>query len=89
MVLLRPHAVLEAQCRLHARIIAETEMLRTVQRITCADPFRTERIESFQQEVLHRNIAYTDGEAADTVQIPIRQCFRAVPAEERPWSNDL
>ncbi len=68
--------------RLDARVVAELEVLRSVQGIPLADPPGPEGVESLQEEVLRRDVARTDGEAPDPVQVTVRQGFRAVTAEE-------
>ena len=68
--------------RLDARVVAELKAFRPVKGITLADPPGPEGVESLQEEVLRRDVARTDGEAPDPVQVAVRQAFRAVAAEE-------
>ena len=67
---------------LDACVIAEGEIFGAVEGIPFLRALRTEGIECFEEEVLRRDVACTKGKAADTVEVTIRQCFRAIAAEE-------
>ena len=74
--------ILEFIRRLNARVVAELEAFRPVERIAPADAFGIERIERLDEEVLRRHVTCTECKASDAVQIPVGHAFRTVAAEE-------
>ena len=79
-----PHAAfnLEFVRNLDARVITEVEVFGAMDGIAFLRALCAEGIEGFEEEVLRRDVACTKGKAADTVEVTIRQCFRAIAAEE-------
>ena len=82
-IVLQNQQRLEPVRHLHTRIVAEAEMLRTIERITRIDALRTERVECLNHEILHGYITRADGETADAVEVAVRQGLRPIAAEER------
>ena len=67
---------------LHPGVVAELKVLGAVEGVARADALGAEGVEGFDEEVFHRHVAGTDGEALDAVEVAVGQRFRAVAAEE-------
>ena len=74
--------ILEFIRRLDARVIAELEAFRPVERISLARAPGIKGVKGFNEEILRRHVTCTESEASDAVEVTVGNAFRTIAAVE-------